>query len=85
MSGADPFMPSDSPLSRVWPSSKPLGTRASSFAQDGGVIRCVAGGHEFAATSARVDQSRRLEGVSDPADSMMVMSLHCPVCRVRAR
>ncbi len=80
MTGADPRMPADPPLARVLKDLEADGYRAQFVAREGAVVRCVAGGHHFSAASSRVDESRRLEGVSDPADSMMVFSLHCPVC-----
>jgi hypothetical protein len=73
-------MPTDSPLLRVLAELEADGYRAQFVPLDGGVVRCTRGGHVFSASSGQPDGSRRLEGVSDPADMMIVFSLRCPVC-----
>jgi hypothetical protein len=58
---------------------KPKATSPSSCRDPRGVILGAAGNHEFSVPSADIDQNRRLEGVSDPADLVIVFSLHCPI------
>ena len=50
---------------------------------EGGSIRCLTCRHEFPAAAAPVEESRRLEGVSDPADMVIVVPLTCPNCETR--
>jgi hypothetical protein len=45
-----------------------------------GLIRCDACGKVNSAAAFRRHWSRRLEGVSDPADMMHVSALRCPNC-----
>jgi hypothetical protein len=73
-------MPTDVSLVDVLASLEAEGYVAQFVPRTRGVIRCATGDHEFSASSATVDQSRRLEGVSDPADMVIVLSLHCPIC-----
>jgi hypothetical protein len=48
----------------------------------GGALRWRSCGHTVAASEVTVDEERRLEGASDPADMMLVAAAHCPVCGV---
>ena len=45
-----------------------------------GVLRCCACGSVSSATDFRVQRERRLEGVSDPDDMVLVVAATCPVC-----
>ena len=50
---------------------------------DGGTIRCRSCGVETPAEDAAVEDIRRLEGASDPADMAAVLALVCPACSAR--
>jgi len=80
MTGADPWMPGDTPLAAVIADLEAAGFVGQFVPLDAGVIRCVTGGHVFAAEPSAVERSRRLEGVSDPADMLIVLGLRCPIC-----
>jgi hypothetical protein len=80
MTGSDARMPSDPSLLGVLGALEDDGYVDQFVPRARGVVRCTAGDHEFSASSAVVDQNRRLEGVSDPADMVIVLSLHCPIC-----
>jgi len=73
-------MPADSSLIQVLSRLEGEGFDAQFAAAPESKIRCTRGGHTFAASAARLDQSRRLEGVSDPDDMLMVFAMHCPIC-----
>jgi hypothetical protein len=45
-----------------------------------GVLRCCACGSVSSATDFRVQRERRLEGVSDPDDMVLIVAASCPVC-----
>lgn len=47
---------------------------------EGGEFRCVTCRATFPASSQDADEVSRLEGASDPADSVMVIPLVCPHC-----
>jgi hypothetical protein len=80
MSGADASMPADTPLLSVLNGFEANGYVAQFVPLEAGVIRCTAGDHRFSAASVDIEQSRRLEGVSDPADMLIVLGLVCPIC-----
>jgi hypothetical protein len=46
----------------------------------GGRIACATCGLEAPASDLRVEAQHRVEGVSDPADNMLVVGLRCPGC-----
>jgi hypothetical protein len=73
-------MPADTPLLAVLAGFEANGYDDQFIPLENGFIRCRRGGHQFAAASATVDQQRRLEGVSDPADMVIVLAITCPVC-----
>jgi hypothetical protein len=73
-------MPTDAPLLRVLAKLEEEGFVGQFVPREGGVLRCAAGNHEFSAASADAESARRLEGVSDPADMMIVFGLRCPIC-----
>jgi hypothetical protein len=78
----EPTMPSDPPLIQVIQELEDEGFAAQFVPREGGVVRCPTGGHVFSASSSEPSDCRRLEGVSDPADMVMVVALRCPVCDV---
>lgn len=49
----------------------------------GGRILCASCGIESPAGEVRVEAQHRIEGVSDPADNMLVVGLRCPSCNDR--
>ncbi|MEA3136534.1 MAG: hypothetical protein QOC71_815 [Thermoplasmata archaeon] len=49
----------------------------------GGRIACAGCGQETSADEARVEAQHRIEGVSDPADNMLVVGLRCAGCNDR--
>ena len=49
----------------------------------GGRILCGSCGLEAPAAEMRVQAQHRIEGVSDPADNMLVVGLRCPNCNDR--
>jgi hypothetical protein len=75
-------MPTDAPLIQVLRRLDDEGFAAQFVPREGGVVRCATGGHVFSASSTDPVGSRRLEGVSDPADMVIVVALRCPVCDV---
>ena len=80
MPGTDAAMPTDQSLLSVLAALEDEGFVSQFVPRPRGVIRCAEGDHEFSASSAHVDQNRRLEGASDPADMVIVLSFHCPIC-----
>ncbi|WP_426571499.1 hypothetical protein [Aquihabitans sp. McL0605] len=46
-----------------------------------GVLRCTACGSVSAGREFRIQRERRLEGASDPDDTILVVAAACPVCR----
>ena len=46
----------------------------------GGHLACGSCGRESPASQVRVLAQHRVEGVSDPADNMLVVGLRCPSC-----
>lgn len=52
-------------------------------AREGGAIKCFSCGARNEPEQVRMDSLRRLEGVSDPADMVLVGALRCPACGVR--
>jgi hypothetical protein len=75
-------MPTDPPLIQVLDRLEADGYHAQFVPREGGLVRCTFGGHVFSASSGEPVSSRRLEGVSDPADMVLVVALRCPVCGV---
>jgi hypothetical protein len=48
-----------------------------------GRIACAGCGQETPAEEARVEAQHRIEGVSDPADNMLIVGLRCSGCNDR--
>ncbi len=59
------------------------GYRGQMAARPAGQVLCVSCHMESDAAEMQVDDLRRLEGVSDPADMMAVAALVCPVCNTQ--
>lgn len=49
----------------------------------GGRIHCASCGRDAPAGEVRVEAQHRIEGVSDPADNLLVVGLRCPNCNDR--
>lgn len=49
----------------------------------GGRILCASCGFDAPANEVRVEAQHRIEGVSDPADNLLVVGLRCPGCNDR--
>src|SRR5690348_2502271 len=47
---------------------------------EGARVECLTCRHEVAAADIEAERIVRLEGVSDPADMLAVIALHCPSC-----
>ncbi len=50
------------------------------YAVAGGQVRWRACGHVMAAADLEIGELRRLEGASDPADTLAVYAVRCPAC-----
>jgi hypothetical protein len=51
---------------------------------EGAVVECLTCRNQFPAAGAAAERIVRLEGVSDPADMLAVVALHCPSCNTAA-
>ena len=56
------------------------GWTESFFAVGGGALRCGRCRQEIACADVAVEESRRLEGASDPDDMLLVVAVRCPAC-----
>ena len=72
--------PDDTTLGEVLEAFEVEGYRGQMAARPAGQVLCVSCHMESDAAEMQVDDLRRLEGVSDPADMMAVAALVCPVC-----
>jgi len=77
-------MPSDPSLSTVLAELDSEGWKGQTMPLEGGSIRCLTCREEFPAGEIDADEVRRLEGVSDPGDMVIVVPLTCPHCATRA-
>lgn len=50
------------------------------YAEDGPVLRCGHCDHRMAIDDIDLEQLRRLEGASDPADMVAILALTCTAC-----
>ena len=75
--------PADPSLSTVLGELERAGWAGQFMPLEGGSIRCVTCREVFPAEGAEADEVRRLEGVSDPADMLIVVPLTCPSCATR--
>ena len=75
---ADPAMPTDEPLAMA---EDEMARNGGQFrADEGGCIHCFTCSRDFAAADVDGSSMRRLEGVSDPADMLLVLGVTCPHC-----
>lgn len=51
--------------------------------REGGAIKCFTCGARNEPDHVKMDSLRRVEGVSDPADMVLIGALRCPACGVR--
>jgi hypothetical protein len=75
--------PTDPSLSAVLGELDRAGWAGQFMALEGGSIRCLTCREPFPATTVPADEARRLEGVSDPADMVIVVPLTCPNCSTK--
>ena len=75
--------PTDVSLTSVLPELDGAGFAGQFTPLEGGSVRCLSCREEFAADRIEADQVRRLEGVSDPADMVIVVPLTCPHCETK--
>jgi hypothetical protein len=78
-----PESPSDPSLASVLAELEQEGWSGAFNSIEGGAVRCATCHHEFPASTIPADAVRRLEGVSDPADMMMVVPVQCPECSTK--
>jgi hypothetical protein len=78
MGSSDPS--EEATLTSVLDGLQAAGYTADFLVGDGGTIRCRSCGVETPAEDAAVEQIRRLEGASDPADMLAVVAVTCPHC-----
>ncbi len=78
----DPTMPTDEPLSSTQDDVEREATvdEGQFRAAVDGCVHCFTCGREFPASSVDASAARRLEGVSDPADMLLVVAVTCPHC-----
>ena len=72
--------PDNITLSEILESFELEGYRGQMAARAAGQVLCVSCHMESDAAEMQVDDLRRIEGVSDPADMMAVAALVCPLC-----
>jgi len=75
--------PTDTSLAAVLGELEREGFAGQFAPLEGGDIRCVTCRETFPASKVPADAVRRLEGVSDPADMMIVVPLSCPHCATK--
>ena len=78
----DPAMPTDEPLASAQADVERAGgvDEAQFGAAAGARVHCFTCGREFAASTVDASAARRLEGVSDPADMLLLVPVACPHC-----
>lgn len=80
----EPGVPSDNTtLVAVLGRFQESGYDADFFVEDDGRLRCRTCGTTVAAEAAELDQLRRVEGASDPADMAAVLGIRCRACGAR--
>ena len=71
-------MPTDEPLTSA---EEEMARNGGQFrAEEDGRVHCFTCGRDFAASEVDASSLRRLEGVSDPADMLLVLGVSCPHC-----
>jgi len=78
----DPAMPTDEPLASTEADVERAGglDDGQFRAAAGAEVHCFTCGREFPARGVDASSARRLEGVSDPADMLLVVPVACPHC-----
>ena len=79
MTELDPANPTDTPLGQVV-DQYDRGDDGSFRTVPGARIECLTCRRDFPAEEVDADRLARLEGVSDPADMVMVVTVSCPNC-----
>lgn len=79
-----PEMPADPSLVDVLAELDADGWSGQTMPLEGGRIRCLTCREEFGAEEVSADHVRRLEGVSDPGDMVIVVPVPCPNCATKA-
>lgn len=78
-----PGVPSDNTtLTEVLNGMELLGFGGTFITHEDSVLECVSCGARSHAGTFRVEDTRRLEGASDPDDMIKVVACSCPVCGV---
>lgn len=72
--------PDATPLGEVVAGFEAEGYRGQMAARPGGFIMCFSCHQETDAGDMQLDHLERIEGVSDPADMLVVAAFTCPVC-----
>ncbi|MCA1691386.1 MAG: hypothetical protein LC733_03970 [Actinobacteria bacterium] len=72
--------PDDRTLTEILAAFELEGYRGQMAARPGGRVLCVSCHMESDAAEMEMDGLQRVEGVSDPADMLVVAALVCPVC-----
>jgi hypothetical protein len=76
-------MPTDTPLLQVLANLEAEGYEGQFQAVEGARLRCLTCRRDFPAHDVDADEATRLEGVSDPADMLIVIPTTCPHCDTR--
>lgn len=78
----DPAMPTDEPLSSAQADVERTGgvDEGQFGAAPDAEVHCFTCGRGFPAATVGASAARRLEGVSDPADMLLVVPVTCPHC-----
>jgi hypothetical protein len=80
--GSEPGVPSDNTtLSEVLDEFLRSGFAGDVRVSDDGRLCCGVCGYCAAATEVALQEIRRLEGASDPADMVAVLAMTCPACK----
>jgi len=78
----DPTVPTGaSQLIDLLAQARDEGFDAQFVPQDSGEVRCASCHRSVASGDLLVVSQRRLEGASDAADMMLLVSAHCPECK----
>lgn len=72
--------PTDTSLVKVLGELEAEGYGGQFMTLEGGSVRCLTCRTETPAADLDADRVRRLEGVSDPADMVMIVPVTCPSC-----
>ncbi len=81
--GLTPESPDNATLGEVIAAFELEGYRGQMAARPAGQVLCVSCHLESDASEMEVDDLRRVEGASDPADMVAVAAVQCPSCAAR--